>query len=58
MTSIEQYQAGTKHFLVGTETIARGAVEMGVQFADGYSGTPSYQNIQRLSDAAFKFLSN
>ena len=51
MPSIEQYQPGTKHFLMGNDAIARGAVEAGVQFAAGYPGTPSSEIIQRLSDA-------
>lgn len=51
MSGIEQYQPNTKHFLMGNEAIARGALEAGVQFAAGYPGTPSSEIIQRLSDA-------
>ena len=58
MPGIEQYQSGSKHFLMGNEAIARGALEAGAQFVAGYPGTPSSEIIQRLSDAAFTCLSN
>lgn len=52
MLSIEKFSPGEKHFLMGNEAIARGALEAGVQFASGYPGTPSSEIIQTLAQAA------
>jgi indolepyruvate ferredoxin oxidoreductase alpha subunit len=52
MPSIDKYRPGAKHFLMGNEAIARGALEAGVHFASGYPGTPSSEIIQALSQAA------
>jgi indolepyruvate ferredoxin oxidoreductase, alpha subunit len=44
--------AGQRHFMLGNEAIARGAIEAGVQVATAYPGTPSSEITETLSRLA------
>ncbi len=57
-------QPGEKHFLLGNEAIARGAIEAGVAFASTYPGTPSSEislnffQVARESPLYFEYSTN
>ncbi|MBN2033414.1 MAG: 4Fe-4S binding protein [Deltaproteobacteria bacterium] len=52
MATIDQYETGSTHFLLGNEAIARGALESGVNFVTGYPGTPSSEIVATLAQVA------
>ncbi len=48
MKRILEGTGGEKHFLLGNEAIARGALEAGVKFVSCYPGTPSSEIVDLL----------
>ena len=54
MAAIDKYEAGSIHFLLGNEAMARGALESGVNFVTGYPGTPSSEIVPSLAEVAEK----
>lgn len=44
--------AGSRHFLLGNEAIARGAIEAGIHIATTYPGTPASEITDTLSEVA------
>jgi indolepyruvate ferredoxin oxidoreductase alpha subunit len=64
MHKLLQGKPESRHFLLGNEAIARGAVEAGVAFATTYPGTPSSEisanlfEISQETDLYFEYSSN
>ncbi|MGE4520265.1 MAG: indolepyruvate ferredoxin oxidoreductase subunit alpha [Desulfobacteraceae bacterium] len=64
MHKLLQGKPESRHFLLGNEAIARGAIEAGVAFATTYPGTPSSEisanlfQISKETDLYFEYSSN
>jgi indolepyruvate ferredoxin oxidoreductase alpha subunit len=64
MHKLLQGKTESRHFLLGNEAIARGAIEAGVAFATTYPGTPSSEisanlfQISKETDLYFEYSSN
>jgi indolepyruvate ferredoxin oxidoreductase alpha subunit len=64
MHKLLQGEPESRHFLLGNEAIARGAIEAGVAFATTYPGTPSSEisanlfEISQETDLYFEYSSN